>query len=118
MRLKTTIYVSCDRFTLSCRVAAGRRSAAWIPNWKLLKLLDLEFANSIHLAESSRLTARPPVPQCAVINCRQSVVYAGDRRSNLVRQAPLFGNKPQRTVSFPNLILSASTTPISRLCSS
>jgi hypothetical protein len=25
---------------------------------------------------------------CATINCRQSVVYAGDRRSNLVRHVP------------------------------
>ena len=44
-------------------------------------------------------------PQRAVINCGQSGVYVGDRRSNLVLQAPLFGNKPQRTVSFPNLIM-------------
>jgi len=31
------------------------------------------------------------VSHCAIINCRQSVVYAGDRRSNLVRHAPLEG---------------------------
>jgi hypothetical protein len=44
-----------------------------------------------------------PAPRCrkntallfdqdTVINCRQSVVYAGDRRSNLVFHAPLRGN--------------------------
>jgi hypothetical protein len=32
--------------------------------------------------------------QYAVINCRQSVVYAGDRRSNLLRHAPLEGKMP------------------------
>jgi hypothetical protein len=39
--------------------------------------------------------------QYAVINCSQSVVYAGDRRSNLVRHVPLEGKRPQCTESLP-----------------
>jgi hypothetical protein len=35
--------------------------------------------------------------QCAIINCRQSVVYAGDWRSNLILHAPLLGIRAATT---------------------
>ena len=56
--------------------------------------------------------------QCAIINCRQSVVYAGDWRSNLILHAPLLGKRPHLTASLPNFALSAPIVSIRRLCSS